>query len=216
MFGCTIKCPLFCGINNMKNITGAIYLVLIFFTGIYGAGLLLGFWNLLFFTVAAVTLLVVTLEKIGFREEKDNVIVYNPKEWPRYISLGSIVLGGIYCIYKLTLVSDKVISELVAEYTAVLILIVTIIIPVILIYQYKKDRHDFIKITQDTIEIKDNEKSTIVSIKDIVSWEISGKSLEIKLQDETTHKNSLGDLNFNSRDVKNFRADLERLLPKNK
>ena len=92
----------------MKKILGvllviiSIALLIGFLYLVYKTWEIFGIWNMIWTGVVTFFSALFLSQLIGSREEKDGVITYNPKEWPKFINiLVSLVLG--YYLYTVLL-----------------------------------------------------------------------------------------------------------------
>ena len=141
----------------------------------------------------------------------DNTIIYNPKEWPKFLGIIIYIITGVYLF--IVLKSKPNISSLDYFY-GLFYIILLVFIPIIYnIYRIIRDRNDYVKINNGVLSYQDNNNRNefiIDSIKDVV---YKNKQLVVEFKDksesETIH---LKKMNFNIRDTRNLVKDIKSKL----
>jgi hypothetical protein len=177
---------------------------------IYKTWVVFGFWTLVW--TGLVTTLSGTIlgQLIGSRVESHGKIIYNPKEWPKFIN---IIICALVGYYLFTIISDPNIEK-DNYYFGICYLILLTALPIIwAIYKLIRDRNDFVEIDDKFISYKDNEKSGKFEISKIIKIE-GGKNLTLFFNDETTHIIALSQMNFNSIDLISLTKDINSRLKK--
>ena len=141
----------------------------------------------------------------------DNTIIYNPKEWPKFLGIIIYIITGVYLF--IVLESKPNISSWDYFY-GLFYIILLVLIPIIYnIYRIIRDRNDYVKINNGVLSYQDNNNRNefiIDSIKDVV---YKNKQLVVEFKDksesETIH---LKKMNFNIRDTRNLVKDIKSKL----
>jgi len=198
--------------KNLLFILGviiALAILTIFSYLIYKTWVVFGFWTL------AWTGLVTTLSGtilghlVGSRHESAGKIIYNPKEWPKFVHILICVAVGYY-LY--TIISGPNIDK-GNYYFGLSYLVLLTALPIFwAVYKLIRDRNDFVEIDETFISYKDNNKTGKFEISEI--RKIEG-GLTIHFKDETTHEIALKNMNFNLKDASLLIKDLQSRLPKN-
>jgi hypothetical protein len=197
--------------KKVQNVLGVIIVIAIatlFGYLIYKTWVIFGFWTLAW--TGLVTSLSGTIfgQLVGSRVESAGKIIYNPKEWPKFINLIICALVGYY-LY--TIISVPNIDK-VNYYFGLSYLILLTAIPIIwTFYKLFRDRNDFVEIDEKFISYKDNKKTGKFEISKISKIE---GALTIHFTDETTHNIALSNMNFNSADITSLTEDIQSRLPK--
>jgi len=141
----------------------------------------------------------------------ENTIIYNPKEWPKFLGIIIYIITGVYLF--IVLESKPNISSWDYFY-GLFYIILLVLIPIIYnIYRIIRDRNDYVKINNGVLSYQDNNNRNefiIDSIKDVV---YKNKQLVVEFKDksesETIH---LKKMNFNIRDTRNLVKDIKSKL----
>ena len=200
----------------MKKIKAIILMILsvILFIGfcylLYKTWDIFGFWTLTWTGFVSIISTIFIGNLVGSRVEKNEVIVYNPKEWPKFLNiLVSLAIG--YYLY--TIISSPNISNY--DYTfGMLYLILLTALPIcIAIFKLIRDRNDFISIDKSTLKYKDNDETGEFIFTDIASVELT-KGIKLTLKNDIVVTIKTGNMNFNAKDLLNAFNDIKSKVPK--
>lgn len=196
----------------MKKILLVILLLLLgvaFCYLLYKVWNIFGFWTLMW-TGSLSTIVSVWLgQLIGSRVEKNGVITYNPKEWPKLINiLLSIAIG--YYLY--TIINNPNILRSDRNFGIAYLLLLTAIPIIIAIYKIIRDRNDFISIDGNILKYKDNDEIGEFEITSLANVELSG-GIKLTFKDNTSVVIKTGNMNFNAKDLVNAFNDIKAQLP---
>lgn len=186
----------------------AIAIVTLYGYLIYKTWVVFGFWTLAW--TGLVTTLSGTIlgQLIGSRIESAGKIIYNPKEWPKFVN---IIICALVGYYLYTIISAPNIDE-GNYYFGLCYLILLTALPIVwAVYKLFRDRNDFVEIDETFISYKDNMKTGKFEISKISKIE---GALTIHFTDETTHNIALSNMNFNAADISSLTKDIQSRLPK--
>jgi len=149
---------------------------------------------------------------VGSRVENNGVVIYNPKEWPKFLNmLISIAIG----YYLFTRISNPSISS--SDYTfglAYLILLTGIPI-LVAIFKLIRDRNDFISIDGAGLKYKDNDEIGEFKFTDIANVELS-KGIKLTFKDDKILTIKTSNMNFNAKDLLGVYNEIKAKLPEEK
>jgi hypothetical protein len=175
----------------------------------YKTWIVFGFWTLVW--TGAVTTLSGTIlgQLISSRIESGGKIIYNPKEWPKFVN---IIICAAVGYYLYTIISAPNIDK-GSYYFGLCYLILLTALPIVwAVYKLFRDRNDYVEIDEKFISYKDNMKTGKFEISKISKIE---GSLTIYFTDESTHNIDLSNMNFNASDLFSLNEDIQARLPKN-
>tara|TARA_B100000768_G_scaffold172605_1_gene181025 strand:+ start:291 stop:986 length:696 start_codon:yes stop_codon:yes gene_type:complete len=185
---------------------GLLYLV-------YKTWVIFGFWRI------AITGLINTLASVIFiqfmgsgKSEKDGVIIYNPKEWPKFLGI-LVFLGVAYYLYDFISKKEGLLN--LEYYYGVGYLSLLSFLPTLYnLFKLIRDRNDYVKINNGILSYKDNRTQEEFKMSDIQSFSKSTKNgIMLTFKDEKTHLIPIKNMNFNIRDSINLNNDLKALIP---
>ncbi len=171
-----------------------------------------GFWALLWTILLEVISSLLIGHLVGSRIEKNGIILYKPKEWPKFLNiLISLAIG----FYLYTIISNPDISRY--DYSLGLaLLVLLLVLPITYsIYKLIRDRNDFISLTEVHLKYKDNDKSRKFKFSDIATAELS-KGIRITFKNGDTRDINTDNMNFNVKDLTNIISDIKAKLPEEK
>lgn len=179
----------------------------------YKTWMIFGFWRI------AVTGIINTLASFIFiqfmgsgKSEKDGVIIYNPKEWPKF--LGILVFLAV-AYYLFDFIGKKEGLTTLEYYYGIGYLSLLSFLPTLYnLFKLIRDRNDYVKINNGIISYKDNRTQEEFKISDIQSFSSVKTGLTLKFKDGKTHVIPIKNMNFNFRDSINLKNDLNALFPK--
>jgi hypothetical protein len=176
--------------------------------GIYGIGEIHGYFNVAVFIFSSILLLFLTSRFMGSRKQKKELIMYNPNEIFIVSFLFFMVLMGLYSCYSI-FHSENKLGESITAYAIVIVAIALIVLPLVVINSYYKNRKDNITIGSTSIIISDDENIVEYKIIDILSYHINGTKLSLNLKEIGNKTIDLSELNLNRRDIKKLNIDIE-------
>lgn len=149
---------------------------------------------------------------IGARRESNGVVIFNPKEWPKFMVIVLALLIGYYLFNIIMSLADFNNYDFIF---GVLFLLLFTLGPVIwAIYKLIRDRNDYVKIEGHLLTYKDNALTGEIDLNTVVS--IGGKkNIRFDLVDQTYVVIKLSEMNFNEADrnalVKEIQLRLSQL-----
>jgi len=156
-----------------------------------------GFWTLIWTGIVSLGFSVIITFIDGSRKEVGDTVTFNPKEWPKFISIiVSLVIG----YYLLTIINNVDITNSEYVFGLTYLILLTLIPSVVAIYKLIRDRNDYIIITKEMIKYKDNNDLGEFLISDIKSVEIKS-GIKMTFSDDTTFTIKTNQMNFNSKDL---------------
>ena len=156
-----------------------------------------GFWTLLFTGLLNLISTVFLGHFIGSKSKKQQVIIYNPKEWPKFLNILISLIVGYYLYSVLNL---KIISSYDYNFGIAYLLLLTLAPIFFAIYKLIRDRNDFISISATNLKYKDNSESGDFKFSDIANVELMG-GIKLTLNDNTILTIKTSQMNFNSKDL---------------
>ena len=174
---------------------------------IYKTWIVFGFWTLAWTGLVTSLSGAILGQMIGSRKESNGKIMYNPKEWPKFVNIIICVLVGYY-LY--TIISEPNVDSGNYYFGLTYLILLTALPTIYAIYKLFRDRNDFVEIDETYISYKDNKKTGKFEISTISKIE---GALTIYFNDETTHTIALSNMNFNSIDAIALIKDIQSRLP---
>lgn len=179
----------------------------------YKTWMIFGFWRI------AITGIINTLASFIFiqfmgsgKSEKDGVIIYNPKEWPKFLGI-LIFLGVAYYLYDF-ISKREGLSNLEYYYGIGYLSLLSFLPTLYNLFKLIRDRNDYVKINNGILSYKNNRSQEEFKISDIQSFSKSAKNgITLTFKDENTHLIPIKNMNFNLRDSINLNNDLKALFP---
>lgn len=179
----------------------------------YKTWMIFGFWRI------AITGIINTLASFIFiqfmgsgKSEKDGVIIYNPKEWPKFLGI-LIFLGVAYYLYDF-ISKREGLSNLEYYYGIGYLSLLSFLPTLYNLFKLIRDRNDYVKINNGILSYKNNSSQEEFKISDIQSFSKSSKNgITLTFKDENTHLIPIKNMNFNLRDSINLNNDLKALFP---
>lgn len=176
---------------------------------IYKTWNIFGFWTLMWTGLASIISTAFLGQLIGSRSEKNGVIIYNPKEWPKFLNMiFSLVIG----YYLFTIISIPNISSYDYTFGMAYLILFTGIPISIGIFKLIRDRNDFISIDETFLKYKDNNEIGEFKFKDIKSVELSG-GIKLAFIDDTTLTIKTANMSFNAKDLSSVFSEIKAKLP---
>ena len=148
---------------------------------------------------------------IGARRESNGVVIFNPKEWPKFMVIVLALLIGYYLFNIIMSLADFNNYDFIF---GVLFLLLFTLGPVIwAIYKLIRDRNDYVKIEGHLLTYKDNALTGEIDLNTVVS--IGGKkNIRFDLVDQTYVIIKLSEINFNEADRNDLVKEIQLRLTK--
>ena len=143
------------------------------------------------------------------RESSDGVVIFNPKEWPKFLVIVLALLVGYYLFNIIIALADFNNYDFIF---GLLFLILFTLGPVVwAVYKLIRDRNDFVKIEGHLLSYKDNAITGEVDLNTVVK--ISGKKdIKFELDDQSYVVIKLSEMNFNEADRKALVKEIQLRL----
>ncbi len=134
---------------------------------------------------------------IGARRESNGVVIFNPKEWPKFLVIVLALLVGYYLFNIIIALADFNNYDFIF---GLLFLILFTLGPVIwAVYKLIRDRNDYVQIDGHILTYKDNALTGEIDLNTVVK--ISGKKdIKFELDDQSYVTIKLSQMNFNEAD----------------
>ena len=179
---------------------------------IYKTWDIFGFWTLAWTGLLSIISTTLLGNLIGSRAENNGMIIYNPKEWPKFLNmLVSLAIG----YYLFTIISNPSISSYDYTFGLAYLILLTALPILIAIFKLIRDRNDFISIDGDILKYKDNNEIGEFKFTDIANVELS-KGIKLTFKDEKILTIKTGNMNFNSKDLLSVFNEIKSKLPEEK
>lgn len=148
---------------------------------------------------------------IGARRESNGVVIFNPKEWPKFLVIVLALLIGYYLFNIIMSLADFNNYDFIF---GLLFLILFTLGPVIwAIYKLIRDRNDYVKIDGHLLTYKDNALTGEIDLNTVVN--IGGKkNIRFDLVDQTYVIIKLSEMNFNEADRNALVKEIQLRLTK--
>lgn len=190
----------------------SILIVFVFCYLFYKTWNIFGFWTLMFTGLLSIISTFFLGNLIGSRSESNGLIIYNPKEWPKFINiLVSLAIG--YYLYSI--LSSKIISSYDYNFGMAYLILLTALPLVFATYKLIRDRNDFISISETNLIYKDNIETGDFKFSDIANIELVG-GLKLTFKDNSVVIIKTAKMNFNAKDLISAFNDIKAKLPKEK
>jgi hypothetical protein len=195
-------------VSSLLTVLGLALIAFMFYL-FYKTFVIFGFWNLLLVFCVTTYFALRFDQMFSSKVVNADKIVFNPKEWPKLVSVLVNILGGGYLGYILfkqqlpTL--DYIYGSLVLSYNAV--------VAIIVLYRIFRDRNDFVTITNETLSYKDNAKTGEFAFSDVVTFQPIFSLLVFILQNGRSHTLKLSEMSFNLQDTVDLTKEITNRLP---
>ena len=148
---------------------------------------------------------------IGARRESNGVVIFNPKEWPKFMVIVLALLIGYY-LFNIIL-SLSVFNNYDFIFGVLFLLLFTLGPVIWAIYKLIRDRNDYVKIEGHLLTYKDNALTGEIDLNTVVS--IGGKkNIRFDLVDQTYVIIKLSEMNFNEADRNALVKEIQLRLTK--
>lgn len=170
---------------------------------------IVGFWPIIcIFLITTISSFL--LNSVGSRSESDGVITYNPKEWPKFVS---ILIAACVGYYLYNLMGELKIVEGQANIIWAYITLNSILPVLIATYTMIRDRNDSITITSSHVSFKDNSKVGEINVADIASVSLEA-GIKLNLTNNSSILIETPKMNFTTKDVLGAVADINARIAK--
>ena len=179
---------------------------------IYEIWTIFGFWRLIITGFINFLASLILFQLVGSgKSEKEGVLIYNPKEWPKLLG---IVVFLVVAFYLYNYINQKEnLTSLEYYYGVVYLSLLSFIPTLYTLFKLIRDRNDFVKIKNGILSYKDNSTEKEFETSTIKSCSNNLKTgLTLIFKDETTHLIPLKKMNFNTRDSVNLANDIGELI----
>ena len=75
-----------------------------------------------------------------------------------------------------------------------------------------RDRNDFVNITQDNVQFKNNNETGEILLSSIIDAKIQGKDLELNMNNETSFVIKTSEMNINNKDLTDILSEIKSRL----
>lgn len=176
----------------------------------YKTWVVFGFWTIVWTAFVNLMAGVLLGQLIGSRDESNGKIIYNPKEWPKFLN---IAVSAVIAAYLYSIISKPNVSRDNYYFGLAYLTLLTALPMVKEVYKLIRDRNDFVEIEGDTISYRDNEKTGKFKFSDIKSVD-TGNDLTLHFKDGSDHKIALSNMNFNAADLVSLTLEINSRVPK--
>ena len=196
----------------MKNkkfiVPVAILAIVLFGYLVFRVRSIFGPWNIIWTALLSTILSKLADMLMGSRKVKGNEIIYNPIEFPKYISILASLLIGYYLF---TVMNEPTISKINFSFGIIYLLLVTILPPTFAAYKLIRDRNDYITISDQYLNYRDNKIFNEFKLEDIKSVEASD-GIKLTFKNNETHIIKVKQMNFNAKDFSRAIIDIKKKL----
>ena len=177
---------------------------------IYKTWNIFGFWTLMWTGLLSIISTALLGNLVGSRVENNGVIIYNPKEWPKFLNmLVSLAIG----YYLFTIISNPSISSYDYTFGLTYLILLTGIPILIAIFKLIRDRNDFISIDEVFLKYKDNDEIGEFKFTDIANVELY-KGIKLTFKDDKILTIKTNNMNFNAKDLLSAYNEIKAKLQK--
>ena len=170
---------------------------------------IVGFWPIIcIFLITTISSFL--LNSVGSRSESEGVITYNPKEWPKFVS---ILIAACVGYYLYNLMGELKIVEGQANIIWAYITLNSILPVLIATYTMIRDRNDSITITSSHVSFRDNSKVGEINVTDIASVSVEA-GIKLNLTNNGSVLIETPKMNFTTKDVLGAVADINAKIAK--
>lgn len=170
---------------------------------------IVGFWPIIcIFLITTISSFL--LNSVGSRSESEGVITYNPKEWPKFVS---ILIAACVGYYLYNLMGELKILEVQANIIWAYITLNSILPVLIATYTMIRDRNDSITITSSHVSFRDNSKVGEINVTDIASVSVEA-GIKLNLTNNGSVLIETPKMNFTTKDVLGAVADINAKIAK--
>ena len=194
--------------NKLLYILGFALLILICFL-VYKVWAIFGVWTLIWTGLVAAISQTVLKEMIGSKKVTADGVMFNPKEMPK---LGSIAINLLLSYYLLTILNNTELSDFDRGFGNYYIGIFALGPNLYALFTLFRDRNDFVNITQDNVQFKNNNETGEILLSSIIDAKIQGKDLELNMNNETSFVIKTSKMNINNKDLTDILSEIKSRL----
>ena len=194
--------------NKLLYILGFALLILICFL-VYKVWAIFGVWTLIWTGLVAAISQTVLKEMIGSKKVTADGVMFNPKEMPK---LGSIAINLLLSYYLLTILNNTELSDFDRGFGNYYIGIFALGPNLYALFTLFRDRNDFVNITQDNVQFKNNNETGEILLSSIIDAKIQGKDLELNMNNETSFVIKTSEMNINNKDLTDILSEINSRL----
>lgn len=194
--------------NKLLYILGFALLILICFL-VYKVWAIFGVWTLIWTGLVAAISQTVLKEMIGSKKVTADGVMFNPKEMPK---LGSIAINLLLSYYLLTILNNTELSDFDRGFGNYYIGIFALGPNLYALFTLFRDRNDFVNITQDNVQFKNNNETGEILLSSIIDAKIQGKDLELNMNNETSFVIKTSEMNINNKDLTDILSEIKSRL----
>ena len=194
--------------NKLLYILGFALLILICFL-VYKVWAIFGVWTLIWTGLVAAISQTVLKEMIGSKKVTADGVMFNPKEMPK---LGSIAINLLLSYYLLTILNNTELSDFERGFGNYYIGIFALGPNLYALFTLFRDRNDFVNITQDNVQFKNNNETGEILLSSIIDAKIQGKDLELNMNNETSFVIKTSEMNINNKDLTDILSEIKSRL----
>lgn len=198
----------FLEMNKLLYILGFALLILICFL-VYKVWAIFGVWTLIWTGLVAAISQTVLKEMIGSKKVTADGVMFNPKEMPK---LGSIAINLLLSYYLLTILNNTELSDFDRGFGNYYIGIFALGPNLYALFTLFRDRNDFVNITQDNVQFKNNNETGEILLSSIIDAKIQGKDLELNMNNETSFVIKTSEMNINNKDLTDILSEINSRL----
>ena len=185
-------------------------LVIAFFYVMYKSWNIFGFWTLIWTSVLSFISAVFLGNLVSSRVEKNEEIVYNPKEWPKFLNI-LVSIGIGYYLY--TIISAPSISNYDYMFGMAYLILLTLLPITYAVFKLIRDRNDFISIGQESLKYKDNDEIGEFKFTDIAKVDKYSLGIKLTFKDDKKLDIKTSNMNFNGKDLLSAYNDIKAKIP---
>ena len=194
--------------NKLLYILGFALLILICFL-VYKVWAIFGVWTLIWTGLVAAISQTVLKEMIGSKKVTADGVMFNPKEMPK---LGSIAINLLLSYYLITILNNTELSDFDRGFGNYYIGIFALGPNLYALFTLFRDRNDFVNITQDNVQFKNNNETGEILLSSIIDAKIQGKDLELNMNNETSFVIKTSEMNINNKDLTDILSEIKSRL----
>ena len=194
--------------NKLLYILGFALLILICFL-VYKVWAIFGVWTLIWTGLVAAISQTVLKEMIGSKKVTADGVMFNPKEMPK---LGSIAINLLLSYYLLTILNNTELSDFDRGFCNYYIGIFALGPNLYALFTLFRDRNDFVNITQDNVQFKNNNETGEILLSSIIDAKIQGKDLELNMNNETSFVIKTSEMNINNKALTDILSEIKSRL----
>jgi hypothetical protein len=176
---------------------------------LYKSWVVFGWWTLTWTAIVSIFSRGLLENLTSARSESNGTITFNPKEWPKYLSVLISIAIGYYLYTKINVPGVNS-----GDYTFGVYYLVTLsLIPCIYVgYKITRNRNDYIKVDSSNLSYCNNEDFGEIKFIDISLAKLEGGIIHITLRNSSVIIIKLKNMNFNAKDQKAAFAEIAKRI----